>query len=71
MGTSVDFHDIVDVQVKRVNKYKATFGDGDWYTIHLHIVDARDAFHQLTIYTEKAEVVEQLSNPQLTINEVA
>ena len=68
---NVDFHNVVDVSVKHVHKYTGGWGDGDSYTIAFHILDYKNEINQLTIYTQKAEVVEQLNTANLVIDEVA
>ena len=71
MGTNVDFHNVSKVKINRINKYKAGFGGDHWYTIQIMLEDTKKDFHQLTIYTESGDVIEQLNTANLVIDEVA
>ena len=71
MGTNVDFHNVIKVKVHKVLKYKAGLGGDNWYTIQIMLEDTKEDFHQLTIYTESGDVIEQLNTANLVIDEVA
>ena len=66
----IDFHDVISVKAISANQYKRG-NDGHWWTITLQLEDNKDAFNQVTIYTEKAEVIEHIDNIKLVIDEVA
>ena len=66
----VDFHDVISVKAISANQYKR--GNGvHWWAITLQLEDNKDAYNQVTIYTEKAEVIEHIDNLKLVIDEVA
>ena len=66
----IDFHDVISVKAISANQYKRG-NDGHWWAITLQLEDNKDAFNQVTIYTEKAEVIEHIDNIKLVIDEVA
>tara|TARA_R100000152_G_C6650195_1_gene92039 strand:+ start:234 stop:440 length:207 start_codon:yes stop_codon:yes gene_type:complete len=65
----IDFHDVISVKAISANQYKRP--SGHWWAITLQLADAKESYNQVTIYTEKAEVIEHIDNLKLVIDEVA
>lgn len=65
----VDFHDVISVKAVHTHKYKRP--SGHWWAITLQLADNKESYNQVTIYTEKAEVIEHIDNLKLVIDEVA